>query len=71
MNNDVAITILTCLVGTGVSIMLAGIPWAYSVHGRLTCIETSLTHTVDMHRRLDMMEQRMTRVEVIQEEDRD
>ncbi|PHR87367.1 MAG: hypothetical protein COA78_37190 [Blastopirellula sp.] len=69
MNSDIAITILICLVGTGVSIMLAGIPWAYSVHGRLTCIETSLSHTVDLHRKMEQMEKRLARVEIHQEDE--
>ena len=33
---DVAVTTLTCLVGVTVVILLAGIPWAYGIHGRLT-----------------------------------
>ena len=34
--------LMTALVGVMTSIMLAGIPWAYSIHGRLRSIETKL-----------------------------
>ena len=34
--------LVTALVGVMTSIMLAGIPWAYSIHGRLRSIETKL-----------------------------
>ena len=37
------LSVLTFLVGLGVSILVAGIPWAYSIHGRLTKIETKIT----------------------------
>lgn len=43
MSIEAAVTILTTMVGVGVTIMLAGIPWAYSIQGRLTRIETRLT----------------------------
>lgn len=57
-------TILTSLVGLGVMIMLAGIPWAYCIHGRLTKIETSLKdRLVDSDRTTDI-ERRVTRLEL-------
>lgn len=38
-------TVLTALVAVSVAILCAGIPWAYSLHGRLTRIETMVTHS--------------------------
>lgn len=38
-------TVLTALVAVSVAILCAGIPWAYSLHGRLTRIETMVSHS--------------------------
>jgi hypothetical protein len=65
MNMDTAISILTFLVGIGVSIMLSGIPWAYSVHGRLATIETSLRDAILALARLNDMERRLVRIETL------
>ena len=64
MSIDLAVTVLTCLVGVGVSILLASVPWAYSVHGRLTKIETTLIDQVGDLRRLGDLEIRLLRLEM-------
>ena len=57
------VPLLTSLVGIGVSILLAGIPWAYGVHGRLTQIETSLKELLGERARWSDLERRLTRIE--------
>jgi len=64
---DIAITLLTTLVGVGVTVLLAGIPWAYSVHGRLATIETSLRDTLNALPRLNELELRITRLEFVRQ----
>ena len=64
MTVETAVTILTCLVGVGVTILLSGIPWAYSVHGRLATIETSLRDAVAALARLHEIEHRVVRLEM-------
>lgn len=39
---ETQLTVLTGLVGVGVTVLLAGIPWAYMIHGRLTAIEAKI-----------------------------
>lgn len=64
MNNEPTMALLTSLVGLGVMIMLAGIPWAYSIHGRLTKIETSLKDRLIDTRQITDIEKRLTRLEL-------
>jgi len=33
---------MTLMIGIGISILIAGIPWAYTIHGRLASIESRL-----------------------------
>jgi hypothetical protein len=47
-----------------VTILLAGIPWAYSVHGRLATIEARIRDAVAPLARLNEMEQRVIRLEM-------
>ena len=61
---EISVSILTCLMGAGVLILLAGIPWAYSVHGRLTKIETSLQDRRFSAEQLTNLEHRVTRLEM-------
>jgi len=69
MSLEASVSVLTCLMGAGVLILLAGIPWAYSVHGRLTKIETTLkNHLVSIERLADL-ERRITRLEMEREQD--
>jgi len=58
-----SVPLLTSLVGVGVSILLAGIPWAYGIHGRLTQIETSLKELLSERTRWTDLDRRLTRVE--------
>ena len=64
MTVETAISILTSLVGVGVTILLTGVPWAYSVHGRLATIETSLRDAVAALARLNEIEHRVVRLEM-------
>ena len=64
MNIETAMTTLTCMVGVMVSILLAGLPWAYCIHGRLTKIETTLKDHLRSIRRIGDIELRLTRIEV-------
>lgn len=63
MSMEFAVTLLTGLVGVGVSILMAGIPWAYSMHGRLTKIETILNEHVHGYHRVNGMQDRLTKLE--------
>ena len=67
MSIEIAMTTLTCLVGTMVLILLAGIPWAYSVHGRLTLIETELRDQLRLTQRVEELAHRVTRLEMVKE----
>jgi hypothetical protein len=64
MSLESAVSLLTSFVGIGVTVLLAGIPWAYSVHGRLATIEASLRDAVAPLARLNEVEQRMLRLEM-------
>jgi len=64
LNLEAAATAITFLFGIIVSILLAGIPWAYSVHGRLTKIETSLQAYLSLAERLPNIEHRLTKLEL-------
>ena len=58
-----SVPLLTSLVGVGVSILLASIPWAYGIHGRLTQIETSLKELLGERARWSEVDRRLTRIE--------
>jgi hypothetical protein len=64
MSLEAAVSLLTSFVGIGVTVLLAGIPWAYSVHGRLATIEASLRDAVAPLARLNEVEQRILRLEM-------
>lgn len=64
MSVEASITLLTSLVGVGVAILLAGLPWAYSMHGRLATIEASLRDYLRHTDRLEDMQARVTRLEL-------
>lgn len=64
MSVETSITLLTSLVSVGVVILLAAIPWAYQIHGRLTTIEVQLNNAVRQTDRLDNVLQRLTRLEM-------
>jgi hypothetical protein len=64
MAPEASITLLTSLVSIGVVILLAGIPWAYTIHGRLSTIEASLKSGPRHGERLDSLLERLTRLEM-------
>ncbi len=64
MNLETSVTVLTCLMATGITILMAGVPWAYGVHGRLTKIETSLNDHLLSVEQLSELERRITRLEI-------
>jgi hypothetical protein len=64
MSVEASITLLTSLVGVGVAILLAGLPWAYSIHGRLATIEVSLRDYLRHTDRLEDVQARVTRLEL-------
>jgi hypothetical protein len=64
MTSESLLPVLTCLVGVGVSVMVAGIPWAYGLHGRLTTIEASLKDVLRHEERAGNHEQRLSRLEL-------
>ncbi len=63
MTLEVAVTVLTTLVGVGVTVLVSGVPWAYGIHGRLTKIETSLNDGLGRFAQLGDIERRVTRLE--------
>lgn len=60
---DQPLPVLTSLVGVGVAILLAGIPWAYGIHGRLTTIETTLKEHLPRRESWQELERRVTLLE--------
>ena len=64
MSLEHSVPLLTSLVGVGVAILLAGIPWAYGIHGRLTMIETTLKEHLLRREAWQELERRVTRLEV-------
>jgi hypothetical protein len=64
MSVEASITLLTSLVGVGVAILLAGLPWAYGIHGRLATIEASLRDYLRHADQLAEMQARVTRLEL-------
>ncbi len=63
MSLETSLTILTSLMSLGVAILLAGVPWAYGIHGRLTIIETHLQAHLRQAERMDDVAQRLARLE--------
>ena len=61
---EASITLLTSLVSIGVVILLAGIPWAYTIHGRLATIEASVKQEPQHAAPLDGLLERLTRLEL-------
>ena len=63
MSADLPLPLLTSLVATGVAILLAGIPWAYGIHGRLTTIETTLKENLPRRDAWQELDRRVERLE--------
>ena len=62
---DQPLPLLTSLVATGVAILLASIPWAYGIHGRLTTIETTLKENLPRRDAWIELERRVERLEAV------
>jgi hypothetical protein len=68
MSPDQPLPLLTSLVAAGVAILLAGIPWAYGIHGRLTTIETTLKEHLLRREAWLELDRRVARLEVAAEQ---
>lgn len=64
MSLETTLSLLISLMSIAVTILLAAIPWAYGIHGRLTTIETSLQPLAGDRERLHQVEQRLARLEL-------
>lgn len=62
----------TVFLGIIASLMLAGVPWTYSINGRLTVIETQLTRLLQDKDEITQLERRVniceTNIAVLQNE---
>lgn len=56
--------LLTCLVGLQATVLLAAVPWAYSVHGRLVAMESKLTANLAVEKRVTSLETRVLTIEL-------
>ncbi len=69
MSLDQPLPLLTSLVAAGVAILLASIPWAYGIHGRLTTIETTLKENLPRQGAWQELDRRVTRLELAEGND--
>lgn len=46
--SETILKLQTALIGVAVTILIAGIPWAYSLHGRVSAVEVTSEATSDM-----------------------
>ena len=59
-----AVSLVCGLLGVQTTILIAAIPWAYSMHGRVTRIEASAATAADLIDRVSSLESRLLRIEV-------
>ena len=59
-----AVTLVCGMLGVQTTILIAAIPWAYSMHGRVTRIEASAAPAADLIDRVSSLESRLLRIEV-------
>ena len=59
-----AVTLVCGMLGVQTTILIAAIPWAYSMHGRVTRIEASAATAADLIDRVSSLESRLLRIEV-------
>jgi len=52
------------MLGVQTTILIAAIPWVYSMHGRVTRIEASAVTVADLIDRVSSLESRLLRIEV-------
>jgi len=64
LRNGKKVELVTVLLGLGVSVLLAGVPWAYLVHGRLVSIETRLNMTTSHEEKIDLIDNRLLACEI-------
>jgi hypothetical protein len=61
---ETAVTLVCGLLGVQTTILIAAIPWAYSMHGRVTRIEASAATAANLGDRVSSLESRLLRLEV-------
>ena len=59
-----AVTLVCGMRGVQTTILIAAIPWAYSMHSRVTRIEASAATAADLIDRVSSLESRLLRIEV-------
>ena len=59
-----SVTLVCGMLGVQTTILIAAIPWAYSMHGRVTRIEASAATAADLIDRVSSLESRLLRIEV-------
>ena len=59
-----AVTLVCGMLGVQTTILIAAIPWAYSMHGRVTRIEAAAATAADLIDRVSSLESRLLRIEV-------
>ena len=59
-----AVTLVCGMLGVQTTILIAAIPRAYSMHGRVTRIEASAATAADLIDRVSSLESRLLRIEV-------
>ena len=59
-----AVTLVCGMLGVQTTILIAAIPWAYSMHGRVTRIEAAAGRAAGLGERVSSREARVLRIEV-------
>ena len=59
-----AVSLVCGLLGVQTTILIAAIPWAYSMHGRVTRIEAAVGLAAGLGERVSSLESRVLRIEV-------
>ena len=59
-----AVTLVCGMLGVQTTILIAAIPWAYSMHGRVTRIEAAAGLAADLIDRVSLLDLRLLRIEV-------
>ena len=58
-----AVTLVCGLLGVQTTILIAAIPWAYSMHGRVTRIEAAAGLAAGLGERVSSLESRSLRIQ--------
>jgi len=61
--------LLIGLVGLQAMVLLAAIPWAYSVHGRIVAIESRLIAAIDLGERVTVLERDVLTLQIAPDHD--